>query len=341
MTVANLRDTAALQRLATGLKRFAAEITEALQSKTMQIQRQQRELETLKTERQNMWRRCMTTLQQAAADLRACEASGYTDKEGHYHSPICTSQEILYRKARDSEQIAKTALVRVEKKVQRLEQQALAFQKQGLHMKNYLESNLLKGANQLHALSGIVQEYTQISPSNISSSDSGDFTKLIDAAIGAPLGVLEAISGILSPAKPNPHWLPDTFPKPYAGCKWVFVPLEQIEITDSYVHSPEDFKKVPLEEMKRGWKVFYADVLPAVQQGKTEDYFDQLDTSLGLPPAKGFRQVFDAFLGTKQWNEPIRLEQKGEKYVVTNGYHRLYAAKELGLTQIIASVVGE
>ena len=350
MTTANLRDTAALQRLAMSLKRFETDVSENLQAFGLQIQRQQRELEGLRLERQGVWRRSVSMMQQAAGALSACEASGYTDKYGHYHAPDCSMQRSLWRKAVEAELEAKTAFIRVEKKIRKLEEQILIFQKQSQRMKVFLESDLAKSLNHLNFLSGTLQDYTQISLSGsanptssaTSSADAGDFTKLVDAALGAPLGVFEALAGIISPGinqqPASPFWLPEHFPKPFAGGDWAFVPLEQIDDSDSYVQSIEDFKKVPLEQMQRGWQVFYNDILPAVQQGKTADYFDALDSSLGLTPAKGFRQVFDAFLGVQQWNEPIRLERRGEKYVVTNGFHRIFAAKQNGLSSIIASV---
>lgn len=350
MTTANLRDTAALQRLAMSLKRFETDISENLQGFGLQIQRHLRELEGLRVERQGVWRRCVVVVEKAVTVLSACEASGHTDKDGHYHAPDCSMQRNFWRKAVQAELEAKAALVRVEKKLRKLEEQVLIFQKQSQHMNVFLESDLVKSLNHLNFLSGTLQDYTQISlsgsavpTSNVTSSaDAGDFTKLVDAAFGAPLGVFEALAGILSPSinqKPaNPFWLPEGFAKPFAGGDWAFVPLEQIDDSDSHVKSAQDFKKVSLEEMQRGWQVFYNDILPAVQQGKTADYFDALDASLGLSPAKGFRQVFDAFLGVQQWNEPIRLERRGEQYVVTNGFHRIFAAKQNGLSSIIASV---
>ena len=216
-------------------------------------------------------------------------------------------------------------------------------------MKQFLESDLRKGVNRLNSMGGTVQEYVQSTTPMTSSDSSTGFEKIVDAMFGAPLGLLEALSGILSPVTPhampattaeprNPYWLPSDFPKPHGGGEWAFVALEDIDLSESHVQGPEDFKKVPLEEMERGWQVFYSDVLPAVQKGATADDFSSLDESLGLTPANGFRRVFDAFLGNKQWNEPIRVEKKGDRYSVVNGFHRIFVAGKLGLSEVICAL---
>jgi len=113
------------------------------------------------------------------------------------------------------------------------------------------------------------------------------------------------------------------------------VPLNKIDVSDSYVKSPEDFKKVPHNEMVNGFKVLEEEVRPDVEKGATADRFRVRDQARGIEYPNGSQRVYDAFYG----HDAIRLEYDGEKYRVINGYHRLYIAQELGLSTVPARVI--
>jgi hypothetical protein len=87
--------------------------------------------------------------------------------------------------------------------------------------------------------------------------------------------------------------------------------------------------------MVDGVRRFAKTVLPAVRNRANAEDFDELDRQNGVDYEHGIRRIYDAFYG----NDPIRLEKIGNTYKVVGGYHRLHVAKELGLTEIPASVV--
>lgn len=113
------------------------------------------------------------------------------------------------------------------------------------------------------------------------------------------------------------------------------VSLDAIDVQDSYVETPDDFKKVSHEEMTRGMEVLESEVRPAVEQGFDADHFREVDQARGVDYAHGTQRVYEAFYG----DEPIRLNRIGDRYEVVNGYHRLYVAREMGLDTVPARVI--
>lgn len=115
----------------------------------------------------------------------------------------------------------------------------------------------------------------------------------------------------------------------------VDVDLAKIDLSDSPVHGPDDFHKVSYEEMKDGFEKLQNDVLPAVEQGANGDDFWQMDQERSSEYREGFQRVYDAFYG----DSSIRLTKVDDHYEVVNGYHRLYVAKEMGLSSVPARVI--
>lgn len=113
------------------------------------------------------------------------------------------------------------------------------------------------------------------------------------------------------------------------------VPINSIDVRDTVIKGESDFHKVTHDQMKDGVKKLESSVRPAVEQGADGDYFSDLDQQKGLDYEHGYRRVYDAFYG----NEPIRLDKDGDTYTVTNGYHRIFVAKELGIQTIPALVI--
>ena len=115
------------------------------------------------------------------------------------------------------------------------------------------------------------------------------------------------------------------------------VSLDQIDLSDTYVHCLADFRdRAPHDELVEAIRKLEATVQPAVGQGADGDYFARLDAQQGLDYAHGYQRVYETFYGSF---EPIRLEHVGSAYKVVGGYHRLFVARELGLSTIPAHIV--
>jgi hypothetical protein len=115
---------------------------------------------------------------------------------------------------------------------------------------------------------------------------------------------------------------------------WVDVSVRDIDLSDTWVHGKDDFHKVSYDEVVDGFRLLNQAVRPAVDRGADGDYFSKLDEQAGRPYQQGYRRVYDAFYG----QSAIRLEFVDGVYRVINGFHRLYVAKQLGLSTVPAIV---
>ena len=113
------------------------------------------------------------------------------------------------------------------------------------------------------------------------------------------------------------------------------VPVDKIDASDTYVNGLEDFHKVSHEDMVNGLRTLQRDVHPAVESGADKEYFQNLDQKHGLDYPNGTQKIYESFYG----QDAIRLDKIGDRYMVENGYHRIYVAKELGFPTIPARVI--
>lgn len=125
--------------------------------------------------------------------------------------------------------------------------------------------------------------------------------------------------------------------EPIGATGMVAVPLSAIDSTDSMVTGPESYQKVSYPEMQRGVHVLDEVVLPAVRAGADGDHFSRMDAASGVPYTDGTRRIYDAFFGD---SGPVTLNRVGDRYTVTNGNHRIFIARRLGLTTLPARVLG-
>jgi hypothetical protein len=78
-------------------------------------------------------------------------------------------------------------------------------------------------------------------------------------------------------------------------------------------------------------------VLPAVRRGAGGEDFARMDAERGLDYEHGYQRVYEAFFG----DDSLRLDARaGGTYGVTNGYHRIKVAAELGLRTLPARISG-
>ncbi len=113
------------------------------------------------------------------------------------------------------------------------------------------------------------------------------------------------------------------------------VPLDRIDLGDSGVSGPESFRKTTYATMREGTQRLDEVVLPAVRDGADGDYFARLDRERGLDYEHGYQRIYDAFFG----DESLRLDARADgAYGVTNGYHRIFVALEMGLRTLPARI---
>ncbi|MBC7264333.1 MAG: hypothetical protein H5T64_08225 [Chloroflexi bacterium] len=127
---ANVRAIQALDDLKGALNRFAGEAQEVLQAAEQDIRRTEEWLQ----ERLNHWRNEVQRRQEevrlAEAALARCLASGYRDRDGHYHAPDCSAYEHALLQARVRLREAETELRNVQEWMRVVGQAAAAYRTQ-------------------------------------------------------------------------------------------------------------------------------------------------------------------------------------------------------------------
>lgn len=316
----HVQSIAALEDLKAGLQRFSAHAEESLAAATRDIAR----MEDWLAERVRFWqseeRRCRAAVQQAAYALQVCQSRVYYDPQtGRSYRPNC-DQEMYALRAAQRRLAEVEESLRVAMRYQRVFADAvLTFrtEAQRLHQWDSVEMTratafLERKLNSLRAYAGVGVGFA------------GGV-----GGLATGLGASQAVESMSSPSSGISN-SPRQGASPFAA-----VPIAEIDLSDSYVHSPDDFHKISHAEMVAGIRTLEAVVRPAVEQGKDADYFSDLDAQQGLSDSQGYRRIYDAFYG----QDAITLERAGNGYQVLNGFHRLYIARELGITSLPARVI--
>jgi len=115
----------------------------------------------------------------------------------------------------------------------------------------------------------------------------------------------------------------------------VEAPLDRIDTSESGVTGPESFGKAGYATMREGTQRLDEVVLPAVRNGAGGEHFAAMDAQRGLDYEHGYQRVYEAFFG----DDCLRLDAHPDgSYGVTNGYHRIHVARELGLRTLPARI---
>jgi len=124
------------------------------------------------------------------------------------------------------------------------------------------------------------------------------------------------------------------------GSTWVdsgtnYVPIAELPDPQD-INGENDFKKVPMTEMKAGLEKLQ-EMLPIVERGEgtSKDYWASFDTQKGLDYEHGYQRIYEAFYG----DDAIRLNHNGNQYDIVNGRHRIWLAKRMGITNLPARVI--
>jgi len=316
-TGANVKSIQALSDLKTMLARYGSDVPETLQRMTRTIEQTRQAL----TERQNHWRvqvrRCEEQLTQARAALTRCQNSAYTDREGRRHAPDCRPFEQAVADARRQLEAASQALRSVEQAIKQVEVAVHSYEQQARRLTNFLNGDLKAGQALLERKITTLQAY------------------VAGGLIGSAIGLVANAFSNPDATAPLPSMTTATGTWQELGI--VDVPIAQIDLSDSHIQGPDDFKKIAVDTMISGLQKLASTVRPAVEKGADGDYFSDLDAQQGLDYQNGYRRVYDAFYG----DEPIRLEKINDHYQVVNGYHRLFVAQQLGLTTLPARVIAQ
>lgn len=96
------------------------------------------------------------------------------------------------------------------------------------------------------------------------------------------------------------------------------------------------FEKVSRGQVEWGLDVLGRVVEPAVKMGKGPDYFAERDRAEGLSGERSYSGVHNWFYNP---NHAIKLTRRPDgRLEVTNGYHRIAVARDMGITHLPAQV---
>jgi predicted nucleic acid-binding Zn-ribbon protein len=127
---ANVQSVQALADLKAALARFSGEAREVLLAVEQEIRRTFDWLQERLNHWQNEVRRRQEEVRQALEALARCQASGYTDRDGHYHAPDCSAYERALRQAQARLQEAEAELANVRRWAAQVQQAAATCQAQ-------------------------------------------------------------------------------------------------------------------------------------------------------------------------------------------------------------------
>lgn len=306
---ANVGAIYALDELRAALIRFGTEAHDSVHAIMQDIHLTRNWLADRHAHWQHEVRAYQETLHQAQAALNYCQSQIYYDPQtGRSIRPDCSAFETRVIRARTTLTAAEAELENVRRWSQRVQQAVTDYERQAQHLKGRLTHDVPQAVALLSRSTTILQSYATMS--------------LSDAGAELPLSPVLQVHQTVTGGQAVVSHVQD-------------VPLDLIDLDDSYVQSSAAFHKVPYEEMRAGVQKLVEVVRPAVQAGASGDYFSQLDAQHDLDDVRGYRKIYDAFYGT---TDPIRLEKTHDRYQVIGGYHRLLVAKELGLHSIPAQV---
>lgn len=158
------------------------------------------------------------------------------------------------------------------------------------------------------------------------------------AAVGASLSGGVDSSADAPPREPVPESANQPVPVAGAPVGFYMVPLALIDDRDSPVTGPQDFRKgFSPEDLTWAYTALHGVVLPALAAGHGREYFMELDQKQGLV---GTRSYTDTYVGFFEIDDRIVLCRTPDGYSVSNGYHRIWVARQAGLTAVPAYVDG-
>lgn len=121
------------------------------------------------------------------------------------------------------------------------------------------------------------------------------------------------------------------------GCE--LVDLANIDDSDSRVGGPGDFRE-SFSHSDAVWATeeLQGKMIPAVQAGRDRDYFVGRDRAEGRSADRSYARLYDTWFGD---DRAIKLSRNNSgKFEVTNGYHRIFVARQLGIPAVPARVRG-
>lgn len=280
----------------------------------------------------------------AARHSRSCDH--IERKHTAFSCRVADLEEMLYEADEDSdtsyiEEELEEARTQLEKAIEcemRAKAARARYHQQSVRVQALLQSGIPQGQSFLQSKINALHEILGVTLNDGSSP-------------GASMGQASAIPSTSSPGiaafpgmmvEPRPYsTIMQFYPLP-EGFRWI--QLDQIAPSElAHARAIAESGKESFANMRKGFAILQQEILPALTKmssDKAHEYFREQDASSPRPDGLFRQNVFSAFFG-RQSQEFIRLEKRRSDgfYSVTNGYHRIHVAMELGWKAIPANAL--
>ena len=167
-STAHVQSIQALEELKGALGRYSGEAQEALGAAEQELRRTLDWLQERLNHWQNEVRRRQEEVRQAMDALRRCQASGYSDRDGHYHAPDCRAYERALRQAQARLEEAQRELRNVQQWAQRVQQAAGDYHVQARRLQQLATTENQKAQAFLERAIGDLERYMAVAPPPVS-----------------------------------------------------------------------------------------------------------------------------------------------------------------------------
>lgn len=314
-----IRDVNTLADLRSALAQFSADVPVALKAAAKSI------AETLEwfDERAMYWQRktdlAHTRVQQAQVELIRTQASGYRDRDGKFHQADCSREQAALRRATEELRTAEENNGTVRAWRSRVTEAADSFLREARRLEQLADNHTSRAKTELSSLH---ERYEAVHRQQVALGIAGAFADGKMAV--APTNAFAAVAS-QGGLDIKGDW----------QTKDAYVAVNTLPDPQG-ISGDGDFRKVPSDEMRAGLRRLQ-EMMPVIQSGDgaDPDYWSHKDAALGLEHNDGYRRIYDAFYG----DNAIRVTLDNGVYDIINGRHRIWLAKQMGITTLPVRLV--
>ena len=171
-----------------------------------------------------------------------------------------------------------------------------------------------------------IEKYINLSQGNSQSTHAVNYSSNVNN-ITQSLSSTSTVANIASQSNTTPG-------------NWVEKGIQSVDLSQlpevEGINGPGDFQKESMENMEKGLKKLEI-IRNVINQGAGTDssYWAEVDKRKNLTYTNGYQKIYEAFYGDSH----IRIVKDGNNYSISNGRHRVWLAKKMGIHSLPASVV--
>jgi len=304
--------------LSSSFKRFGHKTEEYLHAIEAELKRALESMQARVRACQQKVAQKQWEVEQARDALENCRS--YEDDD---YQPDCSGEEDDLRQAIREFEAAKRDFETAKILYTKVENAVSEFHQHIRRLRDLATSNVNRANAYLENKTAILESYRAIQPEGVNTlAASSDAVSSFQR---------EAVNTAAFSTTNSLNNLTTQDPSDISG-QWTETRVHSFDISNlplpEGIQGSSDFKKVEFDEMQNGLKKLQ-EMKPVIEQGigDSRDYWADIDKKNGLDYPNGYQRVYEAFYGT----EPIRIVKDGDQYDITNGRHRIWAAKQLGI----------